>query len=113
MVPVIEGEIATKEISHSTIAGLDINMFMIKLINEFNVLPKGTVITKEDLMFEKNLYEISVDLHSSFLEYGFNNSAEILSEESSHFSSYLHYLPFELINTVKKYLTYLPVNEIS
>ena len=114
-VPVIEGKIDVTDkckYGKTQLAGLYINMFMLKLISESNVFPKGAIITKEDLMFEKNLYEVTSNLHKSFVQYGYQNPVEILSEESSNENSYLRFLPSELVKNVQACLQYKQVNRL-
>ena len=108
-VPVIEGKIDSTDsckYEKNEIAGASINNFMLKLIKESNVFTKGVIIKKEDLMFERDLYQVTNDLHKSFVEYGYQSSVEILSEESSNENSYLHFLPSELVKNVLACLRY-------
>lgn len=111
-VPVIEGKVdepTYRKYGKSNVAGAAINNFMLKLINEFNELEYGVIITKEDLMFEKDLYEVTNDLHKTFVQHGFQNSVKILSEESCNENSYFHNLPSELIKNIQDCLKYYQV----
>ena len=110
-VPVIDGNVDVTEnckYEKTPLAGEVINIFMLQLIKKLNELTEGVIITKDDIMLEKKLYEVTDDLHKSFVQHGYQNPVKILNEEFSNVNSYMHYLPSELIKNVQTYLKHNP-----